>query len=87
MGAISFATDFFQNDASQQKPRNINEDRMEKAFIACEKKDAAAVRQALHNFVGWLTKPEDTNADPMEAAMLACKRRDRAVITNLLKGH
>jgi len=87
MGAISFATDFFQHDATQQKPRNLLDDRMEKAIITCEKKDAAVVRSALHNFVGWLTKPEPAQPDALQSAILACQRRDKTVIANLLKGH
>ena len=87
MGTITFSTDFFHRDAVQHRPRNLSEDRIEKAIIASQKKDAAIVRQALHNFVGWLTQPEDRAPDAMESAILACQRRDRAIIWNLLKGN
>ena len=87
MGTVSFSTDFFHRDAVQHTPRNLGADRMEKAIIACEKKDAAIVRDALSNFVTWLSKHEDSKPDAMEDAILACQRRDRAVIWNLLKGN
>lgn len=87
MGTISFSTDLFDRDAVQHSPRNLNSDRMEKAIVACEKKDAAIVRNALHNFVTWLAKPSDRAPDAMEAAILSCKRRDREIVWNLLKGN
>ncbi len=87
MGAISGAAGFRNHSAVQQKQRNPNEERMEQAVIACDRKDAAAVRAALHNFVGWLTKPQNQSLDELQSAILACRRRDRAIISNLLKGH
>ena len=87
MGAISFSTDFFHREAAQYRPRNLNADRMEKAIIACEKKDAAILRNAFGSFAAWISKHEDNAADAMENAVLACQRRDRAVIWNLLKGN
>lgn len=87
MGAISCAASFRNSNAVQQKQRNLNDERMEQAFIKCDRKDAAVVRGALHNFVGWLTKPRDESLDGLQSAILACQRRDRAIISNLLKGH
>ncbi len=87
MGSISFSSDFFSHSAPQHNPRDLNADRMEKAIVACEKKDAAIVRKALHNFAAWLTTPEDSAPDAMQSAILACQRRDRAIIWNLLKGN
>lgn len=87
MGAISFSTDFFNRDAVQHAPRNLNEDRMEKAIVACEQKDAAILRSAIQRAVAWLVKPADAAPDAMESAILACQRRDRAIVWKLLKGH
>jgi len=87
MGSISFSTDFFGHSAPQHNPRDLNADRMEKAILVCEQKDATIVRNAVHNFVAWLRKPEDSTPDAMESAILACQRRDRALIWNLLKGN
>ena len=87
MGSISFSTDFFSHSAPQHSPRGLPTDRMEKAILNCEQKDAAIVRSALYNFVSWLTKPEDSAPDAMENAILACQRRDRAFIWSLLKGN
>jgi hypothetical protein len=87
MGAISFSTDFFNRDAVQHAPRNLNEDRMEKAIVACEQKDAAILRSAVLRAIAWLTKPADTAPDAMESAILACQRRDQAIIWKLLTGN
>ena len=87
MGAISFSTDFFSHTAPHHGPRNLAADRMEKAILSCEQKDAAVVRNAFHNIVAWMKKPEDSHPDTMESAILACQRRDRAIIWNLLKGN
>lgn len=86
MGAISFSTDFFHRDAVQHGQRDLVHDRMEKAIVACEKKDAAIVRNALRHAVSWLAKPADKAPDAMENAILACQRRDRAIVWKLLKG-
>ena len=87
MGAISVNTNFFHHDAAQQKQGSQREDHLEQAVIACERKDAAILRQALHSFVAWLRKPEDDKPDALESAILACQRRDRTVLSNLLNGH
>ena len=87
MGATTFSTDFFSRDAAHNLPRDLNADRMEKAVIACQKKDAVIIRRALQKLAGWLTKDEGNESDGLENAILACQRRDRAAIGNLLKGH
>lgn len=87
MGTISFPTDFFGHSAPQHKPRDVATDRMETAILSCERKDAAILRNALHNFVAWLSTPEDKATDSMESAILACRRRDQTIIRNMLSGH
>ena len=87
MGAISFSSNFLSHSAPQHDPRNLTADRMEKAILSCERKDAAIVRNALHNVMGWLAKHEDSAPDAMQSAILACQRRDRSIIWYLLSGN
>jgi|GEM_PF-5398195 len=86
MGVISHPINFFGNGAAQHAGAAPVEDKLERAILASQHKDAAIVHRAVEWLSHWLTGSEAKPNDRMAQAILACQRRDAAIVRHLLIG-
>tara|TARA_R110002096_G_scaffold126384_16_gene273245 strand:+ start:1825 stop:2085 length:261 start_codon:yes stop_codon:yes gene_type:complete len=84
MGVLSYPSNFFGNVAAQQDRTVAIDDKLERAILKSQRKDAVIVRHALSAALGWLTASEARPGDAMANAKLACQRRDAAIVWHTL---
>ena len=86
MGVISFPTNFFDNVASQHARPVVVDDKIERAILNSQRKDAVILKRALHAIGTWLSASEARPDDRMANAILACQRRDAAIVWHSIGG-
>ena len=84
MGVISYPSNFFGNGAAQHGSPAPIDDKLERAILTSQQKDAALVRRAMNWLADRLLHPETNANDRMEQSILACQRRDAAIVKHLL---
>jgi RNase P/RNase MRP subunit POP5 len=84
VGVISYPTNFFGNVASQHVAPVVIDDKLERAILNVQRKDAAIVKRAIRAIVTWITASEARPDDKMANAILACQRRDAAIVWHAL---
>lgn len=86
MGVISHPSNFFGNGAAHHGDPAPMTDKLERAILSSQQKDAIIVRRALDWLAHKLAAPESNANDRLEQAILACQRRDAAIVRHLLNG-
>lgn len=84
MGVLSYPSNFFGNVAAQHNRTVAIDDKLERAILKSQRKDAVIVQHALHAIARWLSASEARPGDAMASAKLACQRRDAAIVWHTL---
>jgi len=80
VGVMSFPTNFFDNVAPQHVRPVAIDDKLERAILNSQRKDAAILKRVVDAAVAWLSKSEARPDDRLANAILACQRRDAAIV-------
>ena len=86
MASLAYQTDFFHFVAPRQNTNTAQQDPMESAILACQKKDASILQNVFRSIRTFLTTYEDHADDRIESAILACQRKDAQVVRHFLGG-